>query len=125
VTTGDPGAPHASPIDEAEFDALLELLGRASMRDVITMFAASAPARLAAAAAGVAGSDTPAVVLAFHSLRSGCGQLGARELERACADGERSAKAGNFSEALRQLTTAAVEYTRCVDWFRAHGWLAA
>jgi len=114
-----------SPVELAEFDALLELLDRDTMREVVQLFAASAPGRLVAARTGIAAGDSRAVATAFHTLRSGCGQLGARHLEELCAGAERAAKEGNLALADVRLAEITVEYERCLSWFRERDWLMA
>ena len=113
------------PIERADFDALLELLDPATMQDVVRMFVASAPDRLRSAEAGVATGDSAAAAMAFHTLRSGCGQLGAHRLDALCAVAERSAKQGDLAGAAEQLTGIHAEYERCVAWFLEHRWLEA
>ena len=112
------------PVSEDDFNALLELLDEDTMREVVTLFLASAPDRLGSARSGVASGDGRVAASAFHALRSGCGQLGARHLEALCADGERRAKAGDFAGAADSLAAAEAEYERCRVWFRGAGWVA-
>ena len=111
------------PVQAADFDALLELLDEQTMRDVVALFVASAPTRLDSARDGLATGDTARAATAFHTLRSGCGQLGARHLEELCATGERQAKHGDVAAAGERLREVLVEYDRCLQWFRTHGWL--
>src|SRR3989338_7136361 len=117
--------PHTPPVQSPDFDALLELLDEQTMREVVAIFVASAPARLASARDGLATGDTARGVTAFHTLRSGCGQLGARRLEELCATGEHLAKRGDFAAAGDRLREVLAEYDRCLEWFRTHGWLRA
>lgn len=113
------------PVQASDFDALLELLDEQTMREVVALFVASAPTRLASVREGLASGDTARAATAFHTLRSGCGQLGARRLEELCAAGEQMAKHGDIAAANAQLSVVLVEYERCMAWFRAHGWLRA
>ena len=112
-----------SPIALADFEALLELLDRDTMREVVTLFALSAPERLTLARRGIASGEARVVATAFHTMRSGCGQLGARHLEELCANAERSAKADDLLGTAAVLDLAAVELDRCLGWFRDHGWV--
>lgn len=114
-----------SPIAQEDFDALLELLDEATMRDVVHLFVASCPDRLTAAREGIGGGDGIAAATAFHTLRSGCGQLGARAMEQLSADAERAAKAGDFPLAGTLLARVESEYAQCLVWFRTGGWLGA
>ncbi|MDP1891123.1 MAG: Hpt domain-containing protein [Gemmatimonadaceae bacterium] len=113
----------STPVQAADFDALLELLDEQTMRDVVALFVASAPTRLNSARDGLATGDTARASTAFHTLRSGCGQLGARRLEELCAAGEQLAKHGDVAAAGGRLREVLVEYERCLEWFRDHGWL--
>ena len=115
-----------SPPDQSDdFEALLELLDEQTMREVVALFVASAPTRLASARDGLATGDTARASTAFHTLRSGCGQLGARRLEEMCASGEQLAKHGDVAAASARLSDVLAEYERCLEWFRTHGWLRA
>ncbi len=113
------------PVQSDDFDALLELLDEQTMRDVVAIFTASAPARFTSAREGLASGDTARAATAFHTLRSGCGQLGARRLEELCASGEQLAKHGDIAAASARLSDVLAEYDRCEEWFRVHGWLRA
>jgi HPt (histidine-containing phosphotransfer) domain-containing protein len=113
----------AAPIEPCDFDALLELLDRDTMREVVTIFVGSVPGRMSAARQGIVDGDLPAVVTAFHTMRSGCGQLGARRLESLCSDAERTTKAGNVEATLALLDLAEEELALCLAWFHEHGWV--
>lgn len=113
----------ASPIDASDFDALLDLLDRDTMREVVTIFVASAPERVLVARDGIASADAHVVATAFHTMRSGCGQLGARHLEALCADAERMARAGDFEGTGKLLDLVTMELERCLGWFRERGWV--
>ncbi len=114
-----------TPIDQPEFNALLELIDHGTMREVVAIFAASCPERLLAMRDSLAAGDLPAVATTYHTMRSGCGQLGARDLEDLCALGEQAAKAGRADEATRLLETVEAETARVLAWFRAQGWMDA
>lgn len=113
------------PIVDEDFNTLLELLGPETMRDVVRLLMDSAPTRIASARAGLAEGDTVRAATAFHTLRSSCGQLGAKSLEQICVEGERQAKAGDVSAATALLADAEREYARCVQWFAARGFTPA
>lgn len=113
-----------SPVAQEDFDALLELLDRDTMRDVIRLFVESVPARLETVAQGIASADTAAIATAFHTMRSGCGQLGAHPLEEVCFVAERAAKSGDLSSAAGYLQQARAEYDALLAWFRAHHWVS-
>lgn len=111
------------PIASADFDALLELLDRDAMREVVQMFVASGPDRFAALTAGFDANDASVTAGVFHAMRSAGGQLGAHTLEALCADGERLARHGDLATAAVRANDVAREFERCSDWFRANGWL--
>ncbi len=115
----------SAPVDEADFDALLELLEAQTMREVVGLFVAAAPDRLRAAHEGLGVGDIARVATAFHTLRSGCGQLGARRLESLCATGEQVAKRGDLAAATSRLAEIRMEYDRVLEWLQARGWLGA
>jgi HPt (histidine-containing phosphotransfer) domain-containing protein len=112
------------PIVDEDFNTLLELLGPETMRDVVRLLMDSAPTRFSSARAGLAEGDTVRAATAFHTLRSSCGQLGAKALEQLCIDGERHAKAGDVPSAAAALADAEREFARCVEWFGARGFTA-
>lgn len=113
----------ATPIEQADLDALLELLDRDTLRDVIRIFASSATERVGAARDGLARGDLRSATTEFHTMRSGCGQLGARHLEALCADAERTAKAGDAEGTAAALELVTTELARCLGWFRERGWV--
>jgi HPt (histidine-containing phosphotransfer) domain-containing protein len=115
----------AAPIEPSDFDALLELLERDAMREVVTIFVGSVPGRLSVARLGISGGDLRAAATAFHTMRSACGQLGARRLEELCANAERAAKAGDVDGASALLDQVEAEAALCLAWFREHDWVNA
>ena len=112
-----------SPIELADFEALLELLDRDTMREVVTLFAIAAPEHMIVVCRSIASGEARVVATAFHTMRSGCGQLGARHLEELCVNAERSAKAGDLAGTAALLDLAAVELERCLGWFPDHRWV--
>lgn len=110
-------------VEESDFDALLELLEANTMREVVTMFALSAPERLVAVRDGVRANDPVSVATAFHTMRSGCGQLGARHLEELCAHAERVAKTGDLAAVQAMMTEVSAELDGCLGWFSERGWV--
>ena len=112
------------PIDQSDFDALLELLERSTMTDVVRMLVESAPVRIATASQALAAGNGTVASTAFHTLRSGCGQLGARHLEALSANGERLARTGDVAGARACLADVEAEFARCLVWFRDNGWLS-
>ena len=113
----------AAPIEQSDFDALLELLEQQSMREVVTIFVGSVPERVNVARHGIADGDLRAAATAFHTMRSGCGQLGARRLEELCASAERAAKGGDVAGAASLLASVETELAACLSWFHENGWV--
>lgn len=113
----------AAPIEQPDFDALLELLDRDAMREVVTIFVGSVPERVSIARRGIAAGDSAAAATAFHTMRSGCGQLGARRLEQLCADAERTAKADDVEGTSALLDLVEAELALCLAWFGEQGWV--
>jgi len=114
-----------SSIVEDDFNALLDLLGPDTMRDVVKLLVESAPTRFASARDGLAAGDHARAATAFHTLRSSCGQLGAKSLEALCTEGERLSKHGDVPGAVGVLAAAEGEFARCLEWFGANRWVSA
>ncbi|MBI2409374.1 MAG: Hpt domain-containing protein [Gemmatimonadetes bacterium] len=112
----------ASPVVADDFNALLELLDRETMREVVQLFLAAAPTRLETARQAVTSGNAAVAATALHTMRSGCGQLGARRLEELCATGEREAKHGDLAAVDTRLSEIDAEFARCLEWFHANGW---
>jgi HPt (histidine-containing phosphotransfer) domain-containing protein len=82
--------------DQSALDRLQRFGGGKLLREMIALFLAAAPERIAAARAGVEGGDAPAAELALHSLKSSSAQLGAMRMQRLCEQGEQLAHAGTL-----------------------------
>jgi HPt (histidine-containing phosphotransfer) domain-containing protein len=113
------------PVVADDFNALLELLDRDTMRDVVQLFLGASPGRMETARQAVASGDAGVAATALHTMRSGCGQLGARRLETLCATGESEARRGDLAAVDARLAEIRVEYARCLEWFRANEWISA
>jgi HPt (histidine-containing phosphotransfer) domain-containing protein len=89
----------------------LRVLGKGVkfVRDMINLFLSYAPARLAAAHAGLQSGDLRAVATAVHPLRSGAGNLGARAVQDLAGQIEQLAteeKADTLPALLQELDSA-------------------
>lgn len=115
---------HESPIIQEDFSALLELIEHDTMRDVVGMLVAAVPQRLEAMRQGLASDDLSVTATACHTLRSGCGQLGARTLEALCAACEQAAKRGEREPLAALVGEIEAESRRVVEWFAQQGWIA-
>jgi two-component system sensor histidine kinase/response regulator len=94
VTHGS--APELPSLDQASLDRLQRFGGGKLLHEMIGLFLAGAPERLAAARGGVESGDAPAVELALHSLKSSSAQLGAMRMQRLSEQGEQLARAGTL-----------------------------
>ncbi len=102
-----------SPIDPAAIAALRELdEGRNDLlREIIDLFLAETPPRLAAIAAAVGAGDTESLWRAAHALRSGAANLGATRVVRLCDMVEKRGRAG----LLEGVVELAAELRQAVD----------
>ena len=119
------GAPTAlASTDRAALDRLERFGGRKLLHEMIALFLAIAPERLAAAGAGVGVGDASAVENALHSLKSSSAQLGALRLSRLCEQGESIARGGTVEGAAALLDESRSELRRVEAWLasvRAEG----
>ena len=91
------------PNDDAALDRLQRFGGVKLLRQMVTLFLAAAPERIAAARAACEAGDLPAAELALHSLKSSSAQLGAMGLQRLSEMGEHRVRAGSL-DGLAALT---------------------
>ncbi|MEO7457847.1 MAG: Hpt domain-containing protein [Gemmatimonadaceae bacterium] len=102
--------------DNASLDRLKRFGGGKLLGEMIALFLASAPERLAAAHAGFVSQDARAVEMALHSLKSSSAQLGALRMQRICEHGEGLAKAGTLTEVSSLLQLLNEEFPRVQEW---------
>jgi two-component system sensor histidine kinase/response regulator len=102
--------------DASALDRLKRFGGGKLLREMIALFLAAAPERIAAARHGHLAADAPAVELALHSLKSSAAQLGAIRLQRLSDRGERLAKGGSLSELPILVKELEEELARVRDW---------
>ena len=93
--------------------------GQKLLAEMITLFLAAAPERLAAARAGLAKQDPSAVEHALHALKSSSAQLGAMQMQRLSERGEMLAGSGSLEGASALLDELEAERER------VHAWLTA
>jgi HPt (histidine-containing phosphotransfer) domain-containing protein len=102
--------------DANALDRLKRFGGGKLLREMIALFLAAAPERIAAARVGHLAADAPAVELALHSLKSSAAQLGAMRLQRLSERGERLAKGRRLDELPILVQELEEELARVRDW---------
>jgi HPt (histidine-containing phosphotransfer) domain-containing protein len=113
--TSDAGLPAT---DRSALDRLRRFGGQKLLGDMITLFLAAAPERLAAAREALSRRDAPGVEQALHALKSSAAQLGAMRMHRLSERGEALAVAGSLDGADALLAELEAERER------VHRWLA-
>lgn len=117
MITPTDGAPTELPATDRDALARLERFGgRKLLHEMIALFLAIAPERLAAAGAGVGVGDASAVENALHSLKSSSAQLGALRLSRLCEQGESVARGGSVEGVAALLDESRSELRRVEAW---------
>jgi two-component system, sensor histidine kinase and response regulator len=105
--------------DPTALDRLRRFGGQKLLREMITLFLAAVPERIAAAREAIGSADAAGAERAFHALKSSAAQLGAMQLQRLCEEGELKARAGSLDAAAALLP--ALESERDL----VHAWLSA
>ena len=82
------------------------------LRELIAMFLADAPVRLAALQTAAMGADLRAVAAVAHSLKSAAGNLGAQRVVELCFRLEAAARLDDLILARKLLDTLEVELAR-------------
>ena len=113
--TSDAGLPAT---DRSALDRLRRFGGQKLLAEMITLYLAAAPERLAAARAALGRSDPSGVEQALHALKSSAAQLGAMRMQRLSERGEALAMSGSLDGADALLTELEAEAER------VHRWLA-
>ena len=118
MTTTDPvtGDAELPSTDPAALDRLKRFGGVKLLGEMIALFLAAAPERIAAARAGTDAGDAPAAELALHSLKSSSAQLGAMRMQRLSEQGEQLARAGNLSIVGFLVQDLDEEFARVETW---------
>jgi two-component system sensor histidine kinase/response regulator len=102
--------------DPAALDRLKRFGGGKLLNEMIALFLAAAPERIAAARAASEGGDVSGAEMALHSLKSSSAQLGAMRMQRLSEQGEHRARGGSLdgiTEITRELEQ---ELERVRDW---------
>jgi len=111
----DAGAEPAA-LDPAALDRLKRFGGAKLLNEMIALYLAGAPERIAAARAGADTGDAAAAEMALHSLKSSSAQLGAMRMQRLSEQGEQLAKAGNLGIVGFLVHDIQEEYVRVEEW---------
>jgi HPt (histidine-containing phosphotransfer) domain-containing protein len=81
------------------------------VQEVLTLFIAEAPARLAAVAAAVDAADAMGLQRAAHALKGSAAAIGATALQRICGDLEEMARHGALAGASEGAESMRSAYT--------------
>lgn len=93
-------------LDPAALEKLRDLERRGpsgALRRITEAFLTDAPVKLKMLLAAVAAGDAPAVSMVAHTLRGGCGYVGASRLAELCSVLDGKAEQGDLSDAPRQV----------------------
>lgn len=104
------------PFDPAALDRLKRFGGAKLLGEMIALFLAAAPERLAAARAATDDGNAADAELALHSLKSSAAQLGAMRMQRLAEQGEKLAKAGTLMIVDLLIQDLEDEFTRVREW---------
>jgi two-component system sensor histidine kinase BarA len=114
-------SPSGPPVVAPRALALVERVGgRALLRELVSLYAAHAPVRLAEAEAAVAAADADALRRACHALKSGSAQLGATRLSEGCTTLEARAASGELADARERVAELAVALDEAVGALRSY-----
>ena len=112
----DPAVGDPPALDPAALDRLKRFGGGKLLNEMIALFLAAAPERIAAARQGTDAGDAPAAEMALHSLKSSSAQLGAMRMQRLSEQGEQLARAGDLSIVGFLVMDLEDEFTRVHTW---------
>lgn len=103
-------------LDPAVIDELRRLQSDqgnpAFLTELVSIFKANAPSRMAAAREAIANRDRGALEHIAHTLKSNCGMLGAARMAALCAEFEKAADQEDFARAAALLPEAEAEFSR-------------
>lgn len=102
--------------DQAALDRLKRFGGGKLLREMITLFLAAVPERLATAREAARSGEAPAAELALHSLKSSSAQLGAPRMQKLAERGELLARAGSLGEVDSVVSELATEFAEVQAW---------
>jgi HPt (histidine-containing phosphotransfer) domain-containing protein len=103
-------------LDSAALDRLKRFGGGKLLREMIALFLAAAPERLAAARAGADADNASEMEMALHSLKSSAAQLGAMRMQRLSEEGELLARKGTTGTIGSLVTDLEEEFVRVRAW---------
>ena len=106
-------------VDSSALARLERFGGRKLLVEMIALFEAAGPQRVAAARAGLVSGDTSATELALHSLKSSSAQLGAVRLGRLSEAGENVTRLGSFDGVPQILDSMDSELAAVLVWLAA------
>lgn len=102
--------------DDASLDRLRRFGGGKLLSEMISLFLAAAPERIAAARAGLVAGNANATEMALHSLKSSSAQLGAMKMQRLSEAGERIAHGGSLDGVESIMQDLESEFPRIQQW---------
>jgi HPt (histidine-containing phosphotransfer) domain-containing protein len=102
--------------DPAALDRLKRFGGGKLLGEMIALFLAAAPERIAAARTAFTGGDMAGAELALHSLKSSSAQLGAMRMQRLSEQGEHRARDGALDGLPKLTDELEQELTRVREW---------
>ena len=102
--------------DDASLERLKRFGGGKLLGEMISLFLAAAPERIAAARAGLTTGNANATEMALHSLKSSSAQLGAMKMQRLSEAGERLAHGGSLDGIDSIVKDLEYEFPRIQEW---------
>jgi HPt (histidine-containing phosphotransfer) domain-containing protein len=114
--------PDGEPADElpatdaTALDRLKRFGGGKLLDEMIALYLAAAPERMAAARAGLDAKDVAATELALHSLKSSSAQLGAMRMQRLSEKGEHLTRTGSLDDVVPLVDDLYEEFPRVQTW---------
>lgn len=102
--------------DGAALDRLKRFGGAKLLGEMIRLFLAAAPERIATARTALGRGNAHDVELALHSLKSSAAQLGALRMQRLSERGELEARAGTLASLPGVLEELDEEHARVREW---------
>lgn len=102
--------------DAASLERLKRFGGGKLLSEMISLFLAAAPERIAAARSGLDAKDANATEMALHSLKSSSAQLGAMKMQRLSEAGERIAHTGSLIGIESIMQDLESEFPRIQQW---------
>jgi HPt (histidine-containing phosphotransfer) domain-containing protein len=113
TTPTEPRPPDADPLP---LDRIRRAGGDALVARLVRLFLDTAPERLTTAERALADGDRETLLLAVHSLKSSCAQLGAMAASADLADAERAVAAGDLDPIAALLAAARESLGRYRSW---------